>query len=145
MEFHDTKPAGDYAAFDKVADDAFAELKGEEHIIDNMKIAIKEVFSNVREHAYQLDLTKPVYFSITVTNEEVIATVLSVSKAWRRDGLVIISDAQDQLLAMALNEAVRGRGHYLIALTTDRFEYHNSGRVCILAWKRNGYAGGEAH
>mgnify|MGYP001561469056 FL=1 len=133
--FHICAPAGEYRGFDHVVDMATI-LIGDTEISDALALSLKEQFSDIRDHQYHLNMTKPIYLSIEITNRDVIATLIDCGKPWRQDGWLHEPDAQQKLLELLEANAEHGRGKYICAILTHSLEYRNGGRVRILAWTR---------
>lgn len=142
MEFSGCFPAGNYSDFDRIFDMATSLLDDSEaDIKESAALCCKEQLGNVREHSLKLDMTKPIYLSILVTNRELVITIIDPGPPWREDGYYECPDAEVQMQALAESLALRGRGHLIMAMLTHlsgtgSLQYKNGGRVRILAWRR---------
>ena len=128
--------ANDRESFDKVVDDAEKVLKHEPGLLAKLKICLKEIFANIREHAYQMDPRKFISLDIVITPREVVATVIHVGPRWRNDGYVVFENVHGVMRFLLESEAERGRGEPMIFMCCDSFEYRGGGCVAIMAWKR---------
>lgn len=136
MEWRSQAPASAYLAFDAVLAKAFAQIPDEPMLQMDIAIALKEVFSNIREHTYKLDLSLPIYLSVNVTDRYVLAVVMDSGARWRSDGTLDREGCSEALLQLLLAGAERGRGLLIMANCTDYTKYLRGGCTCVMRWNR---------
>lgn len=128
--------AGDHKKFDDIFAIATAYLT-DKNLIEAMAVSIKEMLSNIREHSYHLDDTRPIDFQIRITWMEVVVTICDRGEPWITDGYFYFIAAEKHLLDLMHQEAERGRGQAIMYLLADSLEYHAGGRLRRMTWRIN--------
>ena len=127
---------GDRPLLDTLIKTAEKRLSAEPDLLDNLKICLKELLANIREHSYHLNPRRNVYLQLIINPDKVIAIIIHGGDGWRDNGFVYYSNPQQKMEELLLDGQERGRGQLMIYMCSDRFQYKDDGRVCILTWNR---------
>ncbi len=134
-------PAGNYAEFDRVFDEAMTFVDSE-GVRENCSVVAKELLTNCRGHTLNLDLTKPISLTIQVSQERLNLIVSDAGEGWREDGYYHNDNPAAAMLHLAETEAESGRGQLMCIMCCDTLAYFCRGRIRVATWYLDGKGGG---